>query len=366
VTRATSPGPPNSSDERPGSLQHEPLLELDAAREEWNELAEQAGNIFSTWEWNSIWWRHFGSGRTPLVTAYRSTTGRLVALLPLYLWSERPFRIVRFVGHHVADQLGPICLPNDRIPVSDAVTAALSRYEADIFLGENLSIDEGWRSRLNAKILTRDASPALYFDGGWEEFLASRSSNLREQIRARERRLARKHDLHYRQTASQDELQKDLDTLFALHKLRWGGRPTRFAKYGAFHREFAACALNHGWLRLWFLEIDGRPRAAWYGFRFADSTSFYQGGRDPAWDKNSVGFVLLMHSIREALEDGIAEYRFLRGGEGYKYRFANLDRAVETVGLARGATPRAVLATARVARKSRMLKNFLSPRDQGR
>jgi hypothetical protein len=40
--------------------------------------------------------------------------------------------------------------------------------------------------------------------------------------------------------------------------------------------------------------------------------------------------VLLIHSIRQALEDGLDEYRFLRGGEPFKYRFAANDPGLET------------------------------------
>jgi CelD/BcsL family acetyltransferase involved in cellulose biosynthesis len=292
----------------------------------------------------------------------RSSAGQLVAILPLYLWRGRPLRVVRLVGHHVGDQLGPICRPGDRRAVSEALTAALSRFDADVFVGEHLPGDEKWGALLGAKVLKRDASPALRVDGAsWDEFLASCSSNLRSQIRVRERRLARQHDIRYRLTASRDELETDLDTLFALHRLRWDEEATTFAKYEAFHRDFAACALDRGWLRLWFLEIDNQPRAAWYGFRFAGVQSYYQAGRDPAWDRSSVGSVVLMHSIRETFDDGMSEYRFLRGDEPYKYRFATSDQGVETIGIARGLASRTALAAVDMARRSRVLKEVISP-----
>jgi CelD/BcsL family acetyltransferase involved in cellulose biosynthesis len=346
----------------PRSLHLDPLPDLDVAREEWDELAEQTGNVFSTWEWHSLWWRHFGSSRTLLATACRSSTGQLVAILPLYLWRGRPLRIVRLVGHHVGDQLGPIYRPGDLRAVSDALRAALSRFEADIFLGEHMPAEEEWASLRGAKALKHDASPTLHVDGAsWDEFLASCSSNARSQIRARERRLARRHDIRFRLTASPLELQNDLNTLFALHKLRWGRQATTFATYESFHRDFAASALDRGWLRLWFLEIDGQPRACWYGFRYAGIQSFYQAGRDPAWDRSSVGSVVLMHSIRDAFADGMSEYRFLRGDEPYKYRFATSDRGVETIAIARGLASRAALAAAGVAQRSRLLKDVVSP-----
>jgi CelD/BcsL family acetyltransferase involved in cellulose biosynthesis len=285
-----------------------------------------------------------------------------VAILPLYLWRGRPLRIVRLVGHHVGDQLGPICRPGDRDAVSEALTAALSRFEADIFVGEHLPGDERWGARLGAKVLTRDASPTLRVEGAsWEEFLASRSKKLRAQVRRQEQRLALEHEIRYRLTTAPEELQRDLDTLFSLHKSRWGSQSTSFSRYEAFHRDFAACAFDRGWLRLWFLEIDGQPRAAWYGFRFARIQSYYQAGRAPSWDRYSVGSVVLMHSIRDAFTDGMSEYRFLLGAEPYKYRFATSDPGLETIGIARGVASRVTLSAASAARRSRLLRHVISP-----
>jgi CelD/BcsL family acetyltransferase involved in cellulose biosynthesis len=118
--------------------------------------------------------------------------------------------------------------------------------------------------------------------------------------------------------------------LFDLHSQRWGRR-SEFYRLRGFHREFAAVAEERGWLRLWFLEMDGVAVAAWYGFRYAGVESFYQGGRDMAWAEGGVGTVLLEHTIREAQREGMSEYRFLRGGEAYKDRLANGSDDLVTV-----------------------------------
>jgi CelD/BcsL family acetyltransferase involved in cellulose biosynthesis len=141
-------------------------------------------------------------------------------------------------------------------------------------------------------------------------------------------------------------LDDDLGLVFALHSARWDGE-TSFTRREAFHRAFARAAHERGWLRLWILEVDGTARAAWWGYRFAGVESYYQLGRDPAWERESVGFVLLVHSIREALADGAKEYRFGRGGEEYKYRFASDDPGLETAGLARTRLGEAALLSAR-------------------
>src|SRR4051794_5188535 len=88
--------------------------DLGSVRDEWNALAERAGNLFATHEWAAAWWEVYGEDRSLLVTACRDSAGRLVALLPLYLASRRPVRTLRFLGHGPADQLGPVCAPEDR------------------------------------------------------------------------------------------------------------------------------------------------------------------------------------------------------------------------------------------------------------
>jgi CelD/BcsL family acetyltransferase involved in cellulose biosynthesis len=331
---------------RTATVRLEPLESFADVQEEWSELARQSGNIFATWEWATIWWRHFGEGRPLLARACRSEDGRLVAILPLYLWSSRPVRVVRFLGHGPADHLGPICDPADLSAAARALRRTLAELDTwDVFVGEGLAGDKHWSELVGGRVLGRDGNPVLRAgEGGWDAYLSSRSANLRQQVRRRERNLERAHSLSYRLADDPARLPDDLDTLFGLHAARWDAGATPFAGADeAFHREFAECALERGWLRFWFLELDGEPCAALYGFRFCGFESFYQSGRDPAWDDSSLGFVLLAHAIRAALDDGVRECRFLRGDHPYKYRFADTDPGVETIGVARGAAGGAAL-----------------------
>jgi CelD/BcsL family acetyltransferase involved in cellulose biosynthesis len=120
--------------------------------------------------------------------------------------------------------------------------------------------------------------------------------------------------------------------------------------------------LQRRWLRLWIQELDGAPPAAWYGFRFDGVEAYYQAGRDPSFDRESVGFVLLAHSIRAAFDDGVREYRLLRGDDPYKSRFASADRPLQTVALSSGIRGRAAVAAASSLRASTTLRRSLRQR----
>lgn len=330
------------------------IRDLDPLEGEWSRLAARAANIFGTWEWASVWRRHFQQG-DPVLTTVISRDGAPIAVVPLVRQSKSFVRVLRVVGHGVGDELGPVCAEADRAQVAAVLGDALDGMPCawDIFLGERFPADEAWTDGLRGRQLARSPSPVLRFEADtWDGFLRTRSSNQRQQMGRFERSLGRDHRLTYRLANDRDRLHEDMDLLFALHNARWRNATSAFAQHQLFHRGFAACALERGWLRLWFLEMDGTPVAAWYGFRFAGVEFAYQSGRDPAFDDRRVGFVLMVHSMREALRDGVGEYRFLRGGEAYKRRFANEDRQVETIGRSRGLVGAAALRTATALERS--------------
>jgi CelD/BcsL family acetyltransferase involved in cellulose biosynthesis/peptidoglycan/xylan/chitin deacetylase (PgdA/CDA1 family) len=326
------------------------VVALESLAGEWRDLAARTGNVFATYEWAASWWRHHGQGHRPLVTACRSADGRLVAILPLYRWSVGPLGVLRFIGHGAGDQLGPVHAAEDRDEAAVLAGRALAELDWDVFVGEQLPARELWGDTLGARVIRREGSPVLRAPaGGWPEYLARRSPNFRQQLGRRERNLARRHRVDLRLVREPGELPEAMDHLFRLHRLRWGGGGSAFLHRAAFHRDFAAAALERGWLRLWLLELDGHPAAAWYGFRFGEVESYYQSGRDPAFDRLSAGFVLLAHTIRAAFDDGAAEYRFGRGQDPYKYRFTEDDPGLETVAATRGPAAGAALFAARRA-----------------
>jgi glycosyltransferase involved in cell wall biosynthesis/CelD/BcsL family acetyltransferase involved in cellulose biosynthesis len=331
----------------------QPVASLDAAREEWTELAERSGNPFATWEWADAWWRAHGDGNELRVSTVRRPDGSAAGILPLYRARRPGLRVLRFIGHGEGDQLGPVCARDDARDVAWALRRTLADSGGwDLFVAERMAGEEGWPQLVGGRPLRSESSPYLRFDGNWEEYLASRSRNFRDQARRRERKLRREHEVEFRLATDPDRLDADLTTLFRLHEARWEGAQETRAFAGpraAFHRDFAARALERGWLRLWLLELDGDTVAAWYGFRFGGAEWFYQSGRDPAHDDLSIGFVLMVHTIRSAFDDGIPTYRLLRGGEEYKARFASGDDGLHTTliaGTARGRTARAGLTHA--------------------
>ena len=324
---------------------------LDDVHEDWRSLSERAGNIFGTWEWISTWWHHFGRERPLFVGVCRSgpVDAEVKAILPLYLAARRPVRVLRMLGHGPTDQLGPVCLVGDRVVAARALRWFLDDLQPhwDALIADELPDSIDWPGLLGGRLLARTASPTTRLAGStYAEWLASRSANLRSTLHRGERGLAAYGTVRYRTTTDVDRVLHDLDTLLTLHEARWRirGGSRAFVNRKAFHRDVVTQMFARGWLRLRFLEVDGHPIAGLYNLRFAGSESFYQSGRDPRFDRYSPGLLLHAHAIRDAFESGCHEYRFLRGDEPYKRRFADHDPGLQSVGVARGGGGRLAVA----------------------
>lgn len=334
--------------------------ELD--EDEWRQLAVRRGSAFMLPEWFHACMRHYGNAQ-PEVVATRAADRSLAGVMPLV----RRGRSLRFAGASLGDHFGPVAAEADEGAAAAAVATALGR--GDHLVLDHVDSGAAWPEAiqqaapgsLRRATSRTDVLPRIDIEGlTWDGYLGSRSRNFRSQVRGKARKLEREHAVSYRQTRDVDELDRDMSTFFALHDARWGPRggssiPTESSR--AFHRDFAAALLARGWLRLWFLEIEGEPVATWYGWNVGGRYAYYLAGFAPRWQERSVGFVLLAQTIRAAIEEGAREYDLLRGDETYKARFATHQQEVETLVLAPAASAARLLASLEAAawRRSRQL-----------
>ena len=323
---------------------------IDDVRREWEELAHAGSNPFATVEWAETWLEHANPLMTPRIFVARRADGTVAAILPFVLGRGRYVRKLRFLGYGAANELGPICRPDDQKTGVTALRRVLeeTRGEWDVFLGENLP-GAGWSTALGATLVAKIGNPVVQGSWGtWDDYLASRTQRFRGELRSHERKLAER-GLGYRAVTSREALDPALDLLFELHRARWQEEASPyFAGLEALHRSFAAVALERGWLRLHLLELEGRAAAVFLGYRFGCSAWSYQVGRETEAPRSApLGIVITAHAIREALAEGVSEFNLGPGAQHYKVRFATRDTGLETVAAGRGLRGRAAVIAAR-------------------
>ncbi|MEK7251395.1 MAG: GNAT family N-acetyltransferase, partial [Bacteroidota bacterium] len=115
------------------------------------------------------------------------------------------------------------------------------------------------------------------------------------------------------------------------HQRRWNGTGHSGvfadARTASFHREISELSLQRKWLFLAFLLLDGKRIAANYGFIYRKELYYYLSGIEMQGElaKYSLGRVLHLYSIAEAIKQGIEVYDFMRGTERYKYDFNSVN-----------------------------------------
>jgi CelD/BcsL family acetyltransferase involved in cellulose biosynthesis len=337
------------------------LDRLGPLEDEWRRLAVRRGNGFLTPDWCVAWAHHYGEEQVPFVPVLRDPAGTLRGLLPLAMPRSGHPRVCRIAGANLGDRFHPIGEPEAEADVAAAAGEALAGAPEpwSVLSLDHVQVDTPWVEalgdatgrRLSSR--SRIAAPLPLIDiaahESWDAYLATRSSNFRQQVRRFARRAAREAEVRVRRTESAAALETDMRTFFALHDKRFGergGSSLSADRARSFHLDFAGAALEQGWLRLWILELDGGPAAAWYGWRLGERYSYYNSGFDPAFAALSPGLVLISAVIESAFEEGASEFDFLLGEESYKYRFAERERTVSDVTLARALPHPASVVTA--------------------
>lgn len=313
--------------------------EFAVLRVEWGELlaASDSDCLFLTWEWLYMWWIHVGRHRSLSIIAVRSRS-RLVAIVPLTAtraWiGPVAFPIFEFAGSGTvgSDYLDWVVRRGFESEVVDAVSQflndasaslRLSRIAAESSIATLLAprlTQQGWMSVTSAN----DVCPFIDLsEGSWDRYLQTVGSSHRYNIKRRIRNLMRDHDVVIEYPQTDEERRAALECVIRLHLQRWAGRGGSDAfddeDIIRFHHEFTALAQKRGWLRLMVLYVDGRAAAAFYGFRYGRTFSFYQSGFDAAFVSSSVGLVMIAMTVQDAIREGATEYDFLHGDESYKF-----------------------------------------------
>jgi CelD/BcsL family acetyltransferase involved in cellulose biosynthesis len=298
------------------------ITDLEAIADEWKALWRRAPDAtpFQSPMWLLPWWHRFG-GQELHAVAVRDD-GELTALAPLYILREDDESLGLLLGTGVSDYLD--LLGSD----GTAITSALAGADCQLWDLQQLRPSSPLLAAPAPDGFTesteeQDRCPILPLEG---ELL---STHARKKLRYYRRALEREAPVLY-ETATADNLDELLTALYELHAARWRQRnlPGVLGDdiIQSFHREVARAMLAENTLRMYAMRIGDRIAAVFYGFAHQGTTYYYLSGYDPAYEKRSIGNVLVAHAVDEAVREGARTFDFLRGAEEYKYAWGAKDR----------------------------------------
>jgi len=311
-----------------------PVASLESLSGEWNSLAPD--RPFSRYEWLAPWWRRLGTNQRLFTLGVWNESDELVAIAPWRI-ERLPIggRVVRFLGSGAACSDYATLLCRDE---GGAAPAAIARWLTgparhcwDLLELTGVAADEPSVERLVAalgalghRVHARPDQSCwrVELPGNWEQFLGGLSASRRQRTRTLWRRAFANSRARIVNVTNVAELEQCFGILVDLHtrRRRSLGQPGCFADpdMAAFLREAAEGMLAAGRLRMFWLELEGRPIAVEFGFSGGDVVHYYQGGFDPDAAAERPGWLCFAASLRMAIDQGYRSFDFLRGDEAYK------------------------------------------------
>ncbi len=321
------------------------LMELAA---EWDELldASHAPSVFLTWTWVSSWLETLGSRHQLLaVTARDPSDGRLAGVAPLAIETRRTpplptHRALVMIGSGIAapDHLDLILRRGHDHAAEALWSAVMLRGGWDLIDLHGLrpgshAADLIVRLPGGSRVSIRPSPcPYLQLPAAWDDFLSGLGRSLRQNLGRYGRKLDREAGARVveRLVSAPGEAEPTLLDLAELHRRSRAAGSTATAFHDdamvEFHRRVAIRFAAEGKLRMHRLDVGDRAAAIIYCFRHADVVSFYQTGYDPQLSRYGPGRRIMAIAIRSAIEEGAAEFDFLRGDEPYKSHWGGAVR----------------------------------------
>lgn len=307
----------------------------------WNDCLMQSldNNIFSTWEWLSTWWKHFGEGKNLVILSVESEK-EILAIAPFVLskcnfFGLHGFKKLSFVGSPDSDY-NSLILKERNVKLLELIFNYLNDHiDWDYLELKDIPENSGTIDLLRSMCLKRrhkywderqsTLCPFLILPNSMDVFMKRLSKSMRENLRRYSRKLEREYRVELKNYDEIGSIEEAMETFFQLHQKRWESK----GDLGAFHKpqmrnfhiDIAKCFAKKGWLRLYFLTANDEPVSTHYSFEYNQKIYFYLGGWDPEYSKYMVGSLFMMYDIEKCIQKGLKEYDLMRGIEPYKMKW---------------------------------------------
>jgi CelD/BcsL family acetyltransferase involved in cellulose biosynthesis len=353
--------------------------EFQSLKDRWDDCLIQSldNNIFSTWEWLSIWWKHFGEGKK-LVILLVENEKEILAIAP-FVYSEHNFlgfgkiKKISFVGSPDSDY-NSFILKEKKVRFLELVFDYLNKHVDWDYLElkdipENSATMDLLRSMHLKKYYKHweerqsNICPYISLPTSVDVFLKELGREMRRNLRRYSRKLEKEYRVESKKYDKIGSVKEAMETFFRLHQMRWKSK----AELGAFnkpifrdfHSDVAKCFAEKGWLRLHFLTVNDEPISALYGFEYNQKVYGYLSGWNPQFYQYEVGSLSMMYDIQECIHKGLKEYDLMRGSGAYKRRWTTKARKnLEIRFVQKGLFPRIYLLLRKNSKISSMFSKF--------
>jgi CelD/BcsL family acetyltransferase involved in cellulose biosynthesis len=313
------------------------------SREEWDQFVlDVGGDLYSSYDWCRIWWRHYGRGRKLRLFIFRRE-GRLVGLAPMFIERIRlgplTIRIAKRVGADFAVDVFAL-------PVLTYASTGIYRHIISKLL-ETDKCDAVWFGFLpsedpslpylravasvpnGAFVLARDAAAGVHtvfhLRGNFDAYVAGLARSARQNYRRQLNLLKKAFEIKQAVVSNSADAVAEFNAFRTFHARQWQaeGRSGHFGDWPhseAFNRDLVAQLAELGRFRMLHLYASNVAIATQYAFTFGPNCYWRLPARttDKDMGRFGLGVLGLMQLAERMSEEGIQR---IDGGPGhYDYK----------------------------------------------
>jgi hypothetical protein len=314
----------------------ESIEEFKGLKNIWDELLDGKKHYrpFLDYDWFELWLDHFLNNNRLFILLCEDQN-RLKAICPFLIKKEKlkgiPVKKIELIG-------------NIYSPVRNFIIGKLSDGEKEGFL---LNLFDYLKTSAKWDLIDLNPLPDEDFDfmgftrllnksgfkskeyfcfGNWylddidfngNQYISSRTSNIRENIKRYSRKLQKMGKLQFVMVtnSSNEELDHYMDLYYTVYHASWKAPEMD----PSFHRDLAKLVRGKGWLRLGFLFLDTSPMAAQLWLVCEGVAYIAKLAYDENYKKLIPGVILSSEMMKYVIDiDRVKEIDYLIGDEPYK------------------------------------------------
>jgi CelD/BcsL family acetyltransferase involved in cellulose biosynthesis len=304
----------------------------------WNAIVDQSyeGHPCLSAGWFLVWLEHFASRDTPVRFVKITRHNTVVAYLPFVLAAERlhgvDVRALRFAGNVYSPVNTPIVRAASRTDLFDYVVGrVLPTLPWSVFMADDVPLDHVGPAELHVALSSRYESYLLPSEGSWaysgrgvtaESYFAERDTALRQNARRWPKKLGALGRVEMR-VVSRGVTEDDIRAYQDIYARSWKVPeldPT-------FHPAVMRWASDQGWLRLFFLLLDGRPIATHFWLVRGQRAYALKRAYDEQYRQYSAGAILTCRVMEHVFDvEHVEHIDFLKGDDAYKRQWSSERR----------------------------------------
>ena len=292
-------------------------------------------SIFLSPQWQEVWWDNFSDGRKMTGFSVPASDGGVDALASLSRLGDS----ISFVGtpdtFDYNDFLVRPGFEDSFYPTlldvlggwewSELRLDSLIEHSPTLVHLPDLARERGYA----VEVEYEDVTSGVSLPGDWEEYLALLSKKDRHELRRKLRRLDSQTDWRWYCLTGPDDVEANFNEFLALMRMsRTDKEEYMTPERERFFRALARRMAELDQIRLFFMEIDGVRAAASLCFDFDQARLLYNSGYDPSLSYYSVGLLLHAMCVKDAIENGLGYFDFLRGPEPYKAHLGGIQKSL--------------------------------------